>query len=66
MHTPSNATNTPTYAPSSCVEDEGTTVLTASSSATAAPVATSTVAAAVQSNPKATLTIPFVKVNTFC
>ncbi len=65
MHTPLNATNTPTYAPSSFVEDGGTTVLTASLSATAAPVATSTVAAAVQTNPKATLTLPFVKVNNF-
>ncbi len=61
-----NATDTPTYPPSSFVEDRGTTVLTASSAATAAPVETPTVAAAVQTNPKATLTIPFVKVNTFC
>ncbi len=66
MHTPSNDTDTPTYAPSSFVKDGGTTVLTASLSATAAPVETSTVAAAVQRNPKATLTIPFVKVITFC
>jgi hypothetical protein len=29
-------------------------------------VAMSTVATAVQTNPKATLTISFVKVNTFC
>ena len=39
-------------------------VLIASSSATAVPVGTSTVAAAVQTKPKATLTIPFVKLNT--
>jgi hypothetical protein len=39
-------------------------VPTASSSATAAPLATSTVAAAVQTTPKATLTISFVKLNT--
>ena len=66
MHTPSNATDTPTYAPSSFVEDGGTTVLTALLLATAAPVEMSTMAAAVQTNPKATLTIPFVKVITFC
>ncbi len=45
-------------------EDGGTTVLTASLSATAAPVATSTVATAAQTKPKATLTIPFFKLNT--
>ncbi len=59
-HAPSNATDTPTYAPSSLVEDGGTTVLTASSSATAVPVATSTVATAAQTKPKATLTILYV------
>ena len=63
-HAPSNATNTSTYAPLSLVEDGGTTVLIASSSAIAAPVATSTVAAAEQTKPKATLTMPFVKLNT--
>ena len=63
-HAPSNATDTPTYAPSSLVEDGGTTVLIASSSATAAPVAPSNVAAAAQTKPKAALTIPFVKLNT--
>ena len=41
-------------------------MLMVSSSATAVPMATSTVAAAVQTKPKATLTIPFVKGNTFC
>ncbi len=65
-HTRSNATDKPTYVPSSFVKDGRTAVLTASSSATAEPVATSAVAAAVQTKPKATLTIPFVKVNTFC
>jgi len=39
-HAPSNATDTPTYAPLSLVEDGGTTVLIVSSSATAAPMAT--------------------------
>jgi hypothetical protein len=39
-------------------------VLIASSSATAASVATSTVAAVAQTKPKATLTILFVKLNT--
>jgi hypothetical protein len=38
--------------------------LTASLSATAAPVARSTVATAAQTKPKATLTIPFFKLNT--
>jgi hypothetical protein len=63
-HAPSNATDTPTYAPLSLVEDRGTAVLIASLSATAAPVATSSVAATAQTKPKATLTIPFVKQNT--
>ncbi len=47
MHTPSNATDAPTYASSSLVEDGGTTAPTASSSAaaTAAPVETSTAVA---------------------
>jgi hypothetical protein len=47
-HAPSNATDAPTYAPSSLVEDGGMTAPTASSSsaATAAPVATSTAVAA--------------------
>ena len=64
MHAPSNITDAPTYASLSLVEDGGTTVLTASSSATAAPVATSIVATAAQTKPKATLTIPFFKLNT--
>ncbi len=38
--------------------------LTASLSATAAPVATSTVATVAQTKPKATLRIPFFKLNT--
>ena len=63
-HAPSNATDTPTYTPSSLVENGETTVLIASSLTTAAPVATSTVAAMAQTKPKATLTIPFVKLNT--
>jgi hypothetical protein len=43
-HTPSNATNAPTYASSSLVKDGGTTALTASSlsAATASPAAMST------------------------
>ncbi len=64
MHAPSNAIDTPSYVPSSLVEDGGTTVLIALSLATAAPVEMSTVAAAAQTKPKATLTIPFVKLNT--
>jgi hypothetical protein len=63
-HAPLIATDTPTYAPSSLVEDGGTTVLTALWSATAAPVGTSTVATAAKTKPKATLTIPFFKLNT--
>ncbi len=55
---------TPTYAPSSLVEDRGTMVPRALSSATAAPLATSAVAAAAQTTPKATLTISIVKLNT--
>ncbi len=50
--------------PLSLVKDRGTTVLIASSSATAAPVVTSTMAAAAQTKPKAMLMIPFVKLNT--
>jgi hypothetical protein len=46
------------------VEDGGKTVLIASSLATAAPVAMSTMAAAAQTKSKAMLTIPFVKLNT--
>ena len=63
-HAPLNATDTPTCAPLSLVEDGGTTVLIALSLATAAPVAMSTVAAAAQTKPKAMLTIPFVELNT--
>jgi hypothetical protein len=45
-------------------EDRGTTVQMALLSATAAPVATSTMAAAAQTRPKATLMISFVNLNT--
>ncbi len=54
----------PTYLPSSLVKNGGTTVLTALLSATLVPVATSIVAAVAQTKPKATLSIPFVKLNT--
>jgi hypothetical protein len=54
----------PTYAPLFLVEDGGMTVLIVLSLATAAPVSTSTVAAAAQTKTKATLAIPFVKLNT--
>jgi hypothetical protein len=46
------------------VEDGGTMVQTALSLVTAAPVGTSTMAAAAQMTPKVTLTISFVKLNT--
>ena len=65
MHPHSNVTNTLTYAPSSFVEEGGTTVPTALSSATAAPVAMSAMVAVVQTTLKTTLTISFVKLNTF-
>ena len=64
MHAPSNVNNTPMYAPSSLVKDRGTMVLMASPLATVAPVATSAMAAAAQTTPKATLTTSFVKLNT--
>ena len=48
----------------SLVKDGGMTVLTASSLVTAATVATSTAAAAVQTTLKAALTISLVKQNT--
>ena len=63
-HAHSNITKTPTYAPSSVVKEGRTMVLAASLSATAAPVATSAVAAVAQTRPKVTLTLSFVKLNT--
>ncbi len=64
-HAPSNATDAPTYAPSSSVKDGGTTAPTASSLATA--VATSTAAAAAPTTATAmataTVTTSFVNYN---
>ena len=68
MQVPSNATDSPTYASSSLVEDGGMTASTASSSSTtAAPVATSTAVADApplpMTTPMATPTTLFVKLN---
>jgi hypothetical protein len=65
-HTPSNATDAPTYASLSLVKDGGTTVPTALSSlaATAAPMETSTAVANVPSPLAMTPpTTSFVKLN---
>ncbi len=62
-HAPSNATDTPTYASSSLVEDGGTTVPTASlsSAAMAASVATSTAVA--DAPPPPTMPMPTPTLN---
>ena len=59
-HTPSNATDAPTYAALSLVEDRGTTALTALSlsGATAAPMERSTAVANVPPPPPPTMTPP--------